>query len=60
MLQRRRIVTAFLEKFGRPEQLSTEIKAPGWTDDLVGQLSEAYLADIGRIADMPGVTLIEP
>lgn len=60
VLQRRRIVTAFLEKFGRPEQLSTEIKTPGWTEDLVGHLSQAYLADIGRIADMPGVTLIEP
>lgn len=60
VLQRRRIVTAFLEKFGRPEQLSTEIRAPGWTEDLVGQLTQSYLADIGRIADMPGVTLIEP
>ena len=60
VLQRRRIVTAFLEKFGRPDQLATEIKAPGWTEDLVGHLTQSYLADVGRIAEMPGVTLIEP
>lgn len=60
VMQRRRIVTAFLEKFGRPEQLSAEIKAPGWTEELVEQMSQTYLADVGRIADMPGVTLIEP
>ena len=60
VLQRRRIVTAFLEKFGRADQLATEIKAPGWTEDLVGHLTQSYLADVGRIADMPGVTLIEP
>jgi hypothetical protein len=60
VMQRRRIVTAFLEKFGRPEQLSAEIKAPGWTEELVEQMSRTYLADVGRIADMPGVTLIEP
>jgi len=59
-MQRRRIVTAFLEKFGRPEQLSAEVKAPGWTEDLVEQMTEAYLVDVGRIAEMPGVTLIEP
>ena len=58
--QRRRIVTAFLEKFGRPDQLSEEITVPGWTDALVRQLTETYLADIGYIAGMPGVTLIEP
>ena len=60
VLQRRRIVTAFLEKFGRPDQLSDEITTPAWTDALVRQLTETYLADIGYIAGMPGVTLIEP
>jgi hypothetical protein len=57
---RRRIVTAFLEKFGRPDQLATEIALPGWTDDVVEDLTQAYLADVERIAQMPGVRLIEP
>jgi hypothetical protein len=58
--QRRRIVTAFLEKFGRGDQLDYEIDLPGWTDILVRELTEAYLADVERIARMPGVSFIEP
>jgi len=58
--QRRRIVTAFLEKFGRPDQLSAEISAPGWTETLVERMTQSYLADVGHIAGIPGVTLIEP
>ena len=57
---RRRIVTAFLEKFGRPDQVSFEIKAPGWTEDLVEDLTQSYLEDIERVARIPGVRLIEP
>ena len=57
---RRRIVTAFLEKFGRPEQLSAEIRTPGWSDELVEALSQAYLEDVERISHMGGVRLIEP
>jgi hypothetical protein len=56
---RRRIVTAFLEKFGRPEALEHEIALPGWTEDLVGHMTAAYLEDVERIARMPRVTFIE-
>ncbi len=59
MAQRRRIVTAFLEKFGRPEALATEIALPGWTEEVVGRLTRSYLADVERIAQMPGVRLLE-
>lgn len=58
--QRRRVITAFLEKFGRAEQVAYEIKAPGWTEDLVDELTGSYLEDVERIARMPGVRLIEP
>lgn len=57
--QRRRIVTAFLEKFGRTEQLATEIALPGWTDEVIADLTQRYLADVERIAQMPGVRLLE-
>ncbi|MCU0905248.1 MAG: hypothetical protein MUE83_15475 [Tabrizicola sp.] len=57
---RRRIVTAFLEKFGRPDQLATEIALPGWTEDVVEELTQTYLADLGRIAQLPGVRFLEP
>lgn len=57
--QRRRIVTAFLEKFARPEKVEMEIPMPGWTDDYVAQMTARYLEDVERIRQMSGVTLIE-
>ena len=57
---RRRIVTAFLEKFGRPEKLAEEVEVPGWSGELVDALTQSYLRDVDRIARMPGVRLIEP
>ena len=56
--QRRRIVTAFLEKFSRPDQVTVEIDMPGWTDDYVAALTKRYLDDVDRIAGMSGVTMI--
>lgn len=56
--QRRRIVTAFLEKFAMADSVEVEIDMPGWTDDDVTLLTENYLADVERIRRMPGVTLV--
>lgn len=58
--QRRRIVTAFLEKFGHPEKLAAEVIVPGWAGELVEELTQSYLRDIDRIARIPGVRVIEP
>lgn len=60
VLHRRRIVTAFLEKFGRPEEVAFEISVPGWTAELVEDLTRSYLEDVERIARIPGVRLVEP
>lgn len=57
--QRRRIATAFLEKFARPEQLEAPADMPGWTDELVAELTTRYFEDIERIRQMPGVTVID-
>ena len=57
--QRRRIVTAFLEKFARAERVEQEITLPGWSEDLVAAVSDAYLQDVERIRRLSGVTLIE-
>ncbi|RYE53976.1 MAG: hypothetical protein EOP18_08250 [Rhizobiaceae bacterium] len=57
---RRRIVTAFLEKFGRPEEVSFDVAVPGWSAELVEKLTQTYLEDIERVARVPGVRLIEP
>lgn len=58
--QRRRVVTAFLEKFGRPERMAADADVPGWGEALVEQLSHSYLRDVLRISQMPGVRFIEP
>jgi hypothetical protein len=60
VVQRRRIVSAFLDKFALPEKVEMEWELPGWTDDTVAALTSAYNADIIRIRSMPGVTFITP
>ncbi|MFN6924049.1 MAG: hypothetical protein ACK4P8_00195 [Tabrizicola sp.] len=57
--QRRRIVTAFLEKFARPDQVEVEIDVPGWTPGLVDDLTDQYQRDVAYLRGMAGVTLIE-
>jgi hypothetical protein len=56
--QRRRVISAFLEKFARPETVSYEIDKPGWTDELVEELTDRYTADVEQIRAMPGVTFL--
>lgn len=58
--QRRKIVTAFLSKFARPEELEVEVALPGWTEALIDEMTEAYDADMAEIAEMPGVRFLLP
>lgn len=58
--QRRKVAMAFLDKFARPEALEAEITLPGWSADLVEEISARYEADLAQIAQIPGVTLIAP
>ena len=56
--QRRRVVSAFLEKFARPEKVDYEIDLPGWTDSMVAEMTERYSVDVERIRRLPGVTFL--
>jgi hypothetical protein len=56
--QRRRVVSAFLEKFSLPERVDCEIDVPGWTGALVARMTDLYNADVERIRQMPGVTVL--
>ncbi len=56
---RRRIVTAFLEKFARPDQIEMAVDLPGWTEEVIADLTSRYFDDVDRIRRMPGVTLLE-
>jgi len=58
--QRRRIVTAFLNKFALDEAMEDEVELPGWTEQIMDVLSERYEGDIDRIEKLPGVRVILP
>ena len=56
--QRRRIVSAFLTKFSLPDKIEMELDLPGWTTELVEDLTDQYEDDILEIRKMPGVTFL--
>ncbi len=59
-MQLRRVIAAFLDKFVRDDALEEELDLPGWTEDLVDDLTDAYDEDVFRIQRIPGVNFITP
>lgn len=59
-LQRRKVLSAFLDKFALPEKLEVEAALPGWQEDHADILSELYAQDVDLIAQLPGVDFLEP
>ncbi|MFM2355478.1 MAG: hypothetical protein RLZZ528_1214 [Pseudomonadota bacterium] len=57
---RRKILTAFLEKFHRPDSLTMEVPLPGWTDDLVAAITDDYDRECDEIRRMARVEMILP
>jgi hypothetical protein len=57
---RRRVVAAFLSKYADDDKVEQEVALPGWTDDLVEELTELYEEDVEEIASIPGVTVLVP
>jgi hypothetical protein len=58
--RRRRVVTAFLDKFAVPDEIEMDVTMPGWTADTVATMTKAYEVDVARIKAMPGVRFIAP
>lgn len=58
--QKRRVIAAFLDKYALEEALEEELEAPGWTEELVEQLTEIYEDDMEAVAAIPNVNLILP
>lgn len=58
--QKRRVISAFLDKFGRPEVIEAELDVPGWTDATVDHISALYEQDLDRIAALPNLRLLHP
>lgn len=59
-IQKRRVISAFLDKFAREDMIEEELDLPGWTVDLVDELTEIYDEDVFEIARIPGVNFITP
>ncbi len=55
---RRKVVSAFLDKFALPDRIEMEVELPGWTEETVADLTESYDQDVARIMAMPGVTFL--
>ncbi len=58
--QRRKIVSAFLDKFALPERIEQTITMPGWTPEMVAEMTALYDEDVARIAQMDGITFLAP
>lgn len=59
-VQKRRVISAFLDKFAIEEKIEDELDIPGWTDEMIGELSDIYDEDIFQIQRIPGVQVIAP
>ncbi len=58
--QHSRIITAFLDKFAIEDALEDEMDAPGWTQQLVDDLTLRYEEDLDQIGRIAGVNFITP
>ncbi|MES2145514.1 MAG: hypothetical protein V4516_14450, partial [Pseudomonadota bacterium] len=54
----KKIVAAFLDKFVLPEKIEVEVALPGWSAELIADLTAAYDADVAHIAQMDGIDFI--
>ncbi|MEP3636376.1 MAG: hypothetical protein ABJN14_03850 [Paracoccaceae bacterium] len=59
-IQKHRVISAFLDKFALQDVIEEELEAPGWTDDLVEELTAIYDDDVSHCANIPGVQMILP
>ncbi len=58
--RRRAAVGAFLDAHAIEDKVATEIDLPGWTDETIAALTDAYEEDLERISRIPGVVLLAP
>lgn len=59
-VQQQRVIAAFLDKYAIPERVEQEIDLPGWTAELVDELTDAYDEDVEHIEHVPGVRVLMP
>ncbi len=58
--QKRRAIAAFLDKYALEGEVEEELDMPGWTAEVVEEMSDLYDEDVATIAAMPGVRVLMP
>lgn len=59
-MQKRRVISAFLDKFALDEEIEEELNVAGWDDQLMDDMTDVYDEDMLEVQRIPGVTLIAP
>ncbi|SEW19950.1 hypothetical protein SAMN04488515_1552 [Cognatiyoonia koreensis] len=59
-VQKRKIITAFLDKYAIEDAIEEDIDLPGMTGELVFEMSEIYDQDVNFISQMEDVHFITP
>lgn len=59
-LQKRRVISAFLDKYVMDDVVEEEVDMPGWTDAMIDELTSLYEEDVYLIQRIPGINLITP
>lgn len=57
---RKQIVAAFLDKFADPTKIDIDLDMPGWTNDLVSEMTEIYETDVAKLGQISGLTFLAP
>lgn len=60
IVQRRQIYAQILQHHLLPGALDESIALPGWTQQMVDEISDIFLADVAEIAGLPGVEFVLP
>ena len=59
-MQKRRVISAFLDKFALDEEIEEELNVAGWDDQLMDDTTDVYDEDMLEVQRIPSVTLIAP
>ena len=58
--QKRKVMFAFAERFGRADVLEQDVNVAGWDAQMVYELTAQHEADLANINAISGVRLVSP
>ena len=58
--RRRSIVSTYLKEYALPDRIDVTVEMPGWTEETVARLTEAYDRDVTTLRSLEGVRFLAP